>query len=84
MDPLYLQVLIDAYPDISNNLSYDLKMILGAIALLQHPLRTAGIKQLLGPEQNKILITTDYLGAAVNEGIYLIHPSFFEFIVDVI
>lgn len=83
LDRLYLQVLIDAYPDISNDLSRDLKTILGAISLLMYPLRTADIEQLLGMEKDKIMITTNYLGAVLsvaNERIYLVHPSFFEFI----
>lgn len=85
LDQLYMEVLVVAYPHISEDHSANLRMILGTIALLQHPLHTADIEQLLVLEPCKVLTTTKHLGAVlsiVNKRICLVHPSFFEFITD--
>ena len=85
LDLLYLQVLAGAYPQISMNLSVNLRLVLGTIAVLKYPLSTTEIEQLLGLEPRKVSITIKHLGALLtvsNGKIHLVHPLFFEFITD--
>jgi len=88
LDKLYLQVLTDAFPDISVELSNRLKTILGTIALLHYPLFPFDIEQLLDLKPGTIRHSVVYLGAVLvvpkddNLMIRLIHPSFFDFLTN--
>ena len=87
LDQLYSQVLNTAFPNISDHLRAKLQLILGAIAILQDPLPPDQLEDLLECDvsvngylqqlQAIITVPNDDVGV-----IRLIHPSFFDFIVD--
>jgi hypothetical protein len=87
LDQLYSQVLNTAFPNISDHLEAKLQLILGTIAILQDPLPPDQLEDLLECDvsvngylqqlQAIITVPNDDVGV-----IRLIHPSFFDFIVD--
>jgi hypothetical protein len=87
LDQLYLQVLQNAFPGISPELVCRLKKVLGSIVLLQNPMSSSDLEQLLGlviplritiePLQSVVIIPPND-----NDVVYLIHPSFYEFLID--
>jgi hypothetical protein len=88
LDQLYSQVLNLAFPDVSLKLSDRLKVVLGSICLLQDPLSSVALEQLLSLESFTVRQTLLYLHSVVivpedEAGIIrLLHPSFFDFITD--
>jgi hypothetical protein len=95
LDELYMQVLNHAYPDISLDLAGRLKLVMGSIILLRDPLSTRSLERLLnmnsedvesshGPVQTTLI----YLHSVVilpeddMQVIRLLHPSFFDFLID--
>src|ERR1700719_1658415 len=87
LDQLYLQVLNIAFPDISKHLGVKLCLILGTIAILQDPLSSDQLEDLLESDVdvNGYLQRLQAIITAPNDGIgviRLIHPSFFDFIVN--
>lgn len=87
LDQLYLQVLQNAFPSMSPELSCRLKKILGSIVSLCSPLSPYDLEQLLGltiplhitiaPLQSVVIIPQND-----RDVIYLLHPSFHEFLID--
>jgi hypothetical protein len=88
LDQLYTQVLIQAFPDISPRLSGRLKLILGAIILLQDPLPPLALDRLLDLTPYTVRETLAHLQSVIivpenDSGIIrLLHPSFRDFITD--
>ena len=86
LDQLYTQVLSHAFPDIKPELSRRLKTVLGTIVLLQNPLPSLALEQLLGLESGTVRRTLRRLHSVVivpdsGDGVIrLLHPSFFDFI----
>jgi hypothetical protein len=87
LDQLYLQVLNNAFPDISLEFASRLKVALGSIVLLQSPLSPLDLNQLLRP-RIPLHITLQHLHSVVifpatqGQVIRVIHPSFYDFLVD--
>jgi hypothetical protein len=87
LDQLYLQVLQNAFPGISPQLVCRLRKILGSIVLLRNPLSLSDLQQLLGLTI-PLHVTIEPLQSVVivphndNDAIYLIHPSFHDFLID--
>jgi hypothetical protein len=90
LDQLYIQVLNKAFPNMSNELSQQLKQVLGAIVFLQDPLCLAAVASLLGLKSHVIHNILSHLQSIVltpkddNQVIRLLHPSFADFITDLI
>lgn len=84
LDQLYLQVLNNAYPDVSTDLTCRLKIALGSIVLLQSPLSPLDIEQLLGLNipLHRTLQHFPLYPTTNGEAICPIHPSFFDFLTD--
>jgi hypothetical protein len=88
LDRLYSQVLDLAFPDVSLKLSGRLKVVLGSICLLQNPLSSVALEQLLGLKLYTVRQTLLHLHSVIivpedDAGIIrLLHPSFFDFITD--
>ena len=84
LDQLYLQVLNNAYPDVSTDLTCRLKIALGSIVLLQSPLSPLDIEQLLGLNipLRRTLQHSPLYPTTNGEAICPIHPSFFDFLMD--
>lgn len=87
LDQLYLQVLNNAYPDVSTDLACRLKIALGSIVLLQSPLSPLDIEQLLGlniPLHRTLqrLHSVVIYPTTNREAICPIHPSFCDFLTD--
>ena len=87
LDQLYLEILQNAHPDISPDFSSRLKIALGSIVLLQSPLSPLDLEQLL--ELNAPLHTTlrhlhsvVIFPASQREAIHVIHPSFYDFLIN--
>jgi NACHT domain len=87
LDWLYLQVLTNAYPDISAEFAGRLRLVLGSIIYLQNPLSASDIEWLLKPTIS-LQTTLRHLHSIVifpskqHESIQLIHPSFKDFLAD--
>ena len=84
-----MRVLINSFPEPSDELAKRLQKILGTITLLQHPLCASDIDQLLHLELDTVIITIMRLGSVLIvpaktscDPIRLLHPSFFDFLVD--
>jgi hypothetical protein len=81
LDRLYLQVLQEAFPDVSAGQKARLKMIQGTVALLFDPLDPEGLEALLDLDKgivrmtlcnlHSIIIVPDTQGLCIR----LIHPS---------
>jgi hypothetical protein len=88
LDQLYTQVLTHSLPDMSPRLEGRLRMVLGTIVLLQNLLSPLALEALLGLRPNTVRQTLVSLHSLVivpeddNQVIRLIHPSFFDFIMD--
>jgi hypothetical protein len=87
LDWLYLQVLNNAYPDISAQFAGRLRLVLGSIVYLQDPLSASDIEWLLKPTV-PLQTTLRHLHSIVifpsnqHESVQLIHPSFKDFLTD--
>jgi hypothetical protein len=81
-------VLNKAFPNMSNELSQQLKQILGAIVFLQDPLCLAAVASLIGLESDLIHNILSHIQSIVltpkddSQAIQLLHPSFADFITD--
>jgi len=88
LDLLYLQVLHEAFPDISGDQRAWLKMVLGTAVLLFDPLDPEGLEALLGLDESTARMTLCSLHSLiivpeVEDGpVRLIHPSVHDFLVD--
>jgi len=88
LDGLYLAVLREAFPKISENQRVRLGTVLGTIVLLFDPLDTKSLEGLLGLQENTVPLTLHHLHSiaivpAPGSGVVrLIHPSFHDFLVD--
>jgi hypothetical protein len=87
LDQLYLQVLKNAFPEISPNFASRLKVALGSIILLQSPLSPLDLEQLLALTV-PLHVTLQHLHSVVifptvqGDVIRIIHPSFHDFLID--
>lgn len=87
LDQLYLQVLNNAYPNISPGFASRLRIVLGSLVLLYNPLSLADLEQLL-QVPIPLGVTLQHLQSVVvvpsdrNQAIRLIHPSFYDFLTD--
>jgi hypothetical protein len=87
LDQLYLEVLKNAFPDISAEFASQLRLVLGSIVHLQDPLSASDFEWLLKPNV-PLQITLRHLHSVVifptnqHEAIHLIHPSFHEFLIN--
>ena len=87
LDQLYLQILENAFPNISSELASKVKVVLGSVVLLSNPLSPLSLQQLLG-RQIDWNATFEQLQSVVvlphdnNEAIHLIHPSFHDFLTN--
>jgi hypothetical protein len=87
LDQLYLQVLQTAFPSPSPELVCRLKKVLGSIVLLRNPMSSSDLEQLLGLTV-PLHITIEPLQSVVivpqhnNDIVYLIHPSFHDFLIN--
>jgi hypothetical protein len=84
LDQLYLQVLKNAFPDISPNFASRLKVALGSIILLQSPLSPQDLEKLLALTV-PLHVTLRHLHSVVifqKDVIRIIHPSFHDFLTD--
>jgi hypothetical protein len=88
LDKLYMQVLQNAFPDISATLASSIRIILGAVVLAQEPLSPFNLQQLFGKLKIQVRSTLQHLHAVVivpehDAGVIrLIHPSFYQFLTD--
>jgi hypothetical protein len=88
LDNLYMQVLQNAFPDISAGLAKNLRIVLGAVVLLQEPLSPFDLQQLFSKLKISVRGTLRQLHAVVivpedDMGVIrLIHPSFYQFLKD--
>jgi hypothetical protein len=95
LDQLYLQVLNHAYPDISFDLASRLKLVLGSIILLRDPLSAPNLERLLNMNSGKadsshspVQTTLIHLHSVVilpendTQVVRLLHPSFFDFLIN--
>jgi hypothetical protein len=88
LDELYLQVLREAFPSISQDQRVRLKMVLGTIVLLFDPLGPGHLAALLCLNEETLLQTLLSLHSMVivsdsgGGSIRLIHPSSHDFLVD--
>lgn len=86
LDQLYLQVLRNAFPNISAEFSSRLRLILGSIVLLRNPLSISNLNRLLNVSV-PLHITLRNLQSVVivpeseEKAVQLIHPTFYEFLV---
>ena len=85
LDELYMQILQNAFPDISVEYASKLRIVLGSVVLLCNPLSPSNLEQLLGLH---IGITLQELQSVVilpndnSKVMRLIHPSFHDFLTD--
>jgi hypothetical protein len=85
LDQLYMQVLQNAFPNISSAYASRLKMVLGSVVLLCNPLSPSNLEKLLDMH---ISITLQELQSVLilpndnNEVVHLIHPSFYDFLTN--
>jgi hypothetical protein len=88
LDQLYTQVLTHAFPNMSPSLAGRLKMVLGSIVLLQHPLSSSALETLLNLRGGTVRETLIHLHSVIIvpeddiQVIRLLHPSFFDFITN--
>jgi hypothetical protein len=95
LDELYMQVLNQAYPDISFDLAGRLKLVIGSIIILRNPLSARNLERLLnmnlenaesnhGPVQTTLihLHSVVILPEDDTQVIRLLHPSFYDFLVN--
>src|SRR5882762_2481402 len=89
LDTLYLQVLREAFPNISGRQRARLKTVQGTVVLLFDPLDPDGLEVLLGLEENTVRLTFRSLhsitivpDAGDGGPVQLLHPSFHDFLID--
>ena len=88
LDRLYLQVLNEAFPDISGELRARLKTVLGTVVLLFDPLDPESLEALVGLNKNMVRMTLRHLHSIIivpDDGagpIRLIHPSSHDFLIN--
>jgi NACHT domain len=92
LDQLYMQVLNHAYPDISSDLAGRIKTIVGSIIVLRDPLSARNLERLLNMnsenEDSCVQTTLIHLHSIVilpeddTQVIRLLHPSFFDFLIN--
>jgi NACHT domain len=95
LNELYMQVLNQAYPDISLDLAGRLKLVMGSIILLRDPLSAHNLERLLNmnlenvaSNHGPVRTTLIHLHSVViipeddTQVIRLLHPSFFDFLID--
>jgi hypothetical protein len=88
LDSLYLAVLREAFPDISEDQQIRLQTVLGTNILLFDPLDPENLEVLLGLRANTVRMTLQHLHSIVivpDSGggpVRLIHPSSHDFLVD--
>jgi NACHT domain len=95
LDELYMQVLNHAYPNISFDLAGQLKLVIGSIILLRDPLSTRDLERLLNmnsenaeSNHSPVQTTLIHLHSVVilpeddTQVIQLLHPSFFDFLIN--
>jgi hypothetical protein len=95
LNQLYTQVLTHAHPDISLDLAGRLKLVIGTILLLRDPLSARNLEYLLNmipdnPDSNHSPVrhTLIHLHSVVivphddTQVIRLLHPSFFDFLIN--
>jgi hypothetical protein len=85
LDQLYMQVLQNAFPNISSEYASRLKRVLGSVVLLCNPLSPVSLEQLLNIPLTVTLYELQALVILPNDNnnvIRPIHPSFCDFITD--
>ena len=84
LDQLYSQVLKSTFPNMSDQLAAKLHLILGTVALLQDPLPLDQLEDLIGYRiYHHLQLLQSIMTVPADVGVVqLIHPSFFDFIVD--
>ncbi|TDL14004.1 WD40 repeat-like protein [Rickenella mellea] len=88
LDQLYVQVLTLAFPDVSSVLAAQLKWVLGSIIYLQDPLSAYALENLLDLPPTTVRRTLLRLHSVIivpendSQVIRLLHPSFFDFLID--
>ena len=87
LDQLYLQVLQNAFPGISPELVCRLKKVLGSIALLRNPMSSNSLQHLLGLTMPLHIIIEPLQSVVIvphydTDVIHLIHPSFYDFLIN--
>jgi hypothetical protein len=88
LDELYTQILKIALGDISVELQDMVKLVLGSIVLLRDPLSALNLEHLLNLEPGSVKRALRRLHSALDvpeadhRVIRLIHPSFYDFIID--
>jgi hypothetical protein len=87
---LYVQILCDVIStdeDDESNLSRRLRSVLGAVILVQHPLRSSAIAQLsaIDPHEVKIILEglSSVLPYVLETTVHFFHESFPDFILDI-
>jgi hypothetical protein len=89
LDKLYLAVLRQAFPDISEHQQMRLQKVLGTIVLLIDPLDPDSLDDLLQLERGTVHSTLHHLHsiaivpATGNGTVWLIHLSFHDFLIDI-
>jgi len=88
LDALYLEVLHQAFPEISGELQTRLQTVLGTIILLFDPLNAESLENLLDLQDNTVYSTLRHLHSiavvpdAGGGPVRLLHPSLGDFLVD--
>jgi hypothetical protein len=88
LDELYTQVLDHAFPNITPPLADRIRLVLGSIILLRDPLSSYALENLLKLRPTTVRQTLRHLHSVVivpdnnTEVIRLLHPSFFDFMMD--
>jgi len=88
LDALYLTVLREAFPDISEHQRERLRTVLGSIVLLLDPLESYSLEALFELRENTVcstLLQLHSIAIVPKPGcgsVRLIHPSFHDFLVD--
>src|SRR5882762_1153477 len=88
LDTLYLQVLHEAFPNISGEQRVRLKTVLGTVVLLFDPLDPESLEALLGLNEHTVRATLCRLHSIIivpdagAGSVRLIHPSSHDFLID--
>ena len=92
LDGLYLQVLHSAFPEVSKELSKQLKSILGSIILIRDPLSPVNLSYLTKQTVDtvysslsglrSVLVVPEREESVTDAAIRIIHPTFAEFLLD--
>jgi len=89
LDELYLTVLHEAFPEISEHQRVRLRAVLGSVVLLFDSLKPEILEALLGLDKNTVRMTLRHLHSIVivpdarGGSIQLLHHSFRDFLVDI-